>query len=52
MFELVDTAGIRRRSRVDEAVEKLAIMDAERTLCYAEVVVLVIEGTQRKPVVD
>jgi GTP-binding protein len=44
-IELVDTAGIRRRSRVQEAVEKLAIMDAERTLCYAEVVVLVIDGS-------
>ena len=44
-IELVDTAGIRRRSRVDEDVEKLAIMDAERTLCYAEVVILVIDGS-------
>ncbi len=44
-IELVDTAGIRRRSRVQEDVEKLAIMDAERTLNYAEVVVLVIDGS-------
>ncbi len=45
-FNLVDTAGIRRQSRVDKRdLEKLAVMDAERTLKYAEVVVLVVDGT-------
>ncbi len=44
-IELVDTAGIRRQSRVDQSVERLAVMDAERTLRFAEVVVLVIDGS-------
>jgi len=42
---LVDTAGIRRRSRIEEFEEKLAVMDAERTLRFAEIVVLVIDAS-------
>jgi len=44
-IQLVDTAGIRRRSRVQESVEKLAVGDAEKTLRFADVVVLVIDGS-------
>lgn len=44
-IQLVDTAGIRRQSRVQEAVERLAVMDAQRTLRFADVVVLVIDGS-------
>lgn len=44
-IELVDTAGIRRKSKVDEAVEKLAVYDAERTMRFAEIVVLVIDAS-------
>jgi GTP-binding protein len=44
-IELVDTAGIRRKSKVDGAVEKLAVYDAERTMRFAEIVVLVIDAS-------
>jgi GTP-binding protein len=43
--ELIDTAGIRRKSRIDQNVEKLAVMDAERSLRFAEIVILVIDGS-------
>ncbi|RUT28547.1 ribosome biogenesis GTPase Der [Arsenicitalea aurantiaca] len=42
---LVDTAGIRRRSRVQEKLEKLAVGDALRAIQYAEVVVLMLDAT-------
>jgi GTP-binding protein len=44
-IKLVDTAGIRRRSRQGGDLENLAVMDARRSLQYAEVVVMVIDGT-------
>jgi GTP-binding protein len=43
-FVLVDTAGIRRRSRVSGAAEELAVMMARRQIERAEVAVLVIEA--------
>ena len=39
-LKLFDTAGLRRRSRVVEKVEKLAVADALRAVRFAEVVVL------------
>jgi GTP-binding protein len=44
-INLVDTAGIRRRSRVQEKLEKLAVGDSLRSLQYAEVVVLMLDAT-------
>jgi GTP-binding protein len=44
-IQLVDTAGIRRKSQVQNSVERLAVMDAENTLRFAEVVVLVIDAS-------
>ncbi|MBF0679610.1 MAG: ribosome biogenesis GTPase Der [Devosia sp.] len=44
-INLVDTAGIRRRSRVHEKLEKLAVGDSLRSLQYAEVVVLLLDAT-------
>jgi GTP-binding protein len=43
-FRLVDTAGIRRRSRVSGAPEELAVMLARRQIERAEVAVLVLEA--------
>ena len=43
-IELVDTAGLRRRSRVAEALEKLSSGATVRALKMAEVVVLVIDA--------
>ena len=44
-FELIDTAGIRRKAKVQDAVEQLAVQSATRTLQFAEMVVLVIDAT-------
>jgi GTP-binding protein len=44
-INLVDTAGIRRRSRVQEKLEKLAVGDSLRSIQYAEVVVLLLDAT-------
>ena len=44
-FKLFDTAGLRRRSRVVEKLEKLAVADALRAVRFAEVVVLLLDAT-------
>jgi GTP-binding protein len=44
-FELVDTAGIRRRGRVQDKLEKLSVADALNSIRLAEVVVLLIDAT-------
>lgn len=44
-YLLIDTAGIRRRSKVSEAPEELAVMMARRQIERARVVVLVIDAT-------
>ncbi len=44
-IELVDTAGLRRRARIDAPLEKLAVGAAISALKLAEVVVLVIDAT-------
>lgn len=43
--EIVDTAGLRRRARVTERLEQLAVADAHRTIDLAEVVVLLLDAT-------
>ena len=40
---LVDTAGMRRKARVQEKLEKLSVADTIRALTFAEVVVLVMD---------
>ncbi len=44
-LKLFDTAGLRRRSRIIEKVEKLAVADALRAVRFAEVVVLLLDAT-------
>ena len=44
-LKLFDTAGLRRRSRVTEKLEKLAVADALRAVRFAEVVVLLLDAT-------
>ncbi len=39
-FRVFDTAGLRRRSRIEEKLEKLSVADALRAVRFAEVVVL------------
>jgi GTP-binding protein len=43
-IRLVDTAGMRRKSRVDDKLEKLAVADALRVIRLAHVVVLVVDA--------
>jgi GTPase len=44
-LKLFDTAGLRRRARVTEKIEKLAVADALRAVRFAEVVVLLVDAT-------
>jgi GTP-binding protein len=44
-FELHDTAGLRRRARVTDKLDKLSAADALRAVRFAEVVVLLIDAT-------
>jgi GTP-binding protein len=44
-IRLVDTAGLRRKARVNEALEKLSTQDAIRAITFAEVVILVMDAT-------
>src|SRR5919197_1075394 len=46
-FRVFDTAGLRRRSRIEEKLEKLSVADALRAVRFAEVVVLM-KDTQNK----
>ena len=45
-FRLHDTAGLRRRSRVAEKLEKLSVADALNAMRFAEVVVVLIDAEQ------
>jgi GTPase len=45
-IRLFDTAGMRRRPRVTEKLEQLAVGDAREAVRFAEVCVLVIDATQ------
>ncbi len=45
-FRLFDTAGLRRKARVEGKLEKLAVGDALRAVRFAEVVVLVLDVGQ------
>ena len=43
-FRVFDTAGLRRRSRIEEKLEKLSVADALRAVRFAEVVVLLMDA--------
>jgi GTP-binding protein len=45
-IRLVDTAGLRRRARVEEKPEKLSVGDALRAIRFAETVILVLDALQ------
>jgi GTP-binding protein len=42
---LVDTAGLRRKAKVQEKLEKLSTQDSIRAITFAEVVILVMDAT-------
>ncbi|PZU09230.1 ribosome biogenesis GTPase Der [Sphingomonas sp.] len=43
---LVDTAGLRRRAKVEDKLEKLSAADTQRSIDFAEVVVLLLDATR------
>ena len=43
---LVDTAGLRKRAKVDDKLERLSAADTRRAIDYAEVVVLLLDATR------
>jgi GTP-binding protein len=48
-LRLVDTAGLRRRARITERLEKISAADSLRALQFAQVVVLVVEAEASAP---
>lgn len=46
-FRVFDTAGLRRRSRIEDKLEKLSVSDALRAVRFAEVVVLMMDSQNR-----
>jgi GTP-binding protein len=44
--QLVDTAGLRKRAKVEDKLEKLSAADTRRSIDYAEVVVLLLDATR------
>ena len=46
-FRVFDTAGLRRRARIDEKLEKLSVSDALRAVRFAEVVVMMMDAQNR-----
>lgn len=45
-YQLVDTAGIRRQARVVGKLEKLMVNDAERSIHYAKICILMLDARQ------
>lgn len=44
-LEIIDTAGIRRHSRLTDPVERMAVSDAQHRLRFAEMVIMVLDAT-------
>ncbi len=51
-MRLVDTAGLRKRAKVDDKLEKLSAFDTRRAIDHAEVVVLLLDATRGLEVQD
>jgi GTPase len=49
---LVDTAGLRKRAKVDDKLERLSAADTRRAIDYSEVVVLLLDATRGLEVQD
>jgi GTPase len=49
---LVDTAGMRKRAKVQDRLEKLSVADSRRSIDFAEVVVLLLDATKGLEVQD
>ncbi|PPE67654.1 ribosome biogenesis GTPase Der [Caldimonas caldifontis] len=46
VFEIIDTAGLRRKGRVFEAIEKFSVVKTLQAIAQAHVVVLLLDATQ------
>ena len=44
--QLVDTAGLRKRAKIDDKLERLSAADTKRAIDFAEVVVLLLDATR------
>lgn len=45
-IKIIDTAGLRRRTKVNELSEKLAYLDSFKTIKFADVVVLLVDASE------
>ena len=45
-FKLVDTAGMRRRTRVTDNIERMSVDDSMRAIRLAQIVILVVDGNE------
>jgi len=45
-LKLVDTAGLRRKARVTDKLERLSVQDTERSVQYAHVVAIMLDATE------
>src|SRR6185436_16400352 len=45
-YTLIDTAGVRKRGRIEEAAEKFSVVKTMQAIADANVVVLVLDATQ------
>lgn len=45
-YTLIDTAGVRRRARVDEHIEKISIIKTMQSIAQAQVVVLMVDARE------
>ena len=51
-IKLIDTAGMRKKAKVDDKLERMAVADARRAVDFAEVVVLLLDATRGLEVQD
>jgi GTP-binding protein len=51
-IKLVDTAGMRKKAKVDDKLERMSVADARRAIDFAEVVVLLLDATRGLEVQD
>jgi GTP-binding protein len=51
-IRLVDTAGMRKKAKVQDKLERLSVADARRAIDFAEVVVLLLDATRGLEVQD
>jgi GTP-binding protein len=51
-IKLIDTAGMRKKAKIDDKLEKLAVADARHAVDFAEVVVLLLDATRGLEVQD